>query len=91
MCENSLNSLEQKLNICKSTELLKIDKSKIDDIANIKIDTQKSSVERILDFLLSYENPYIFKVQDSLVKIEFSNNNVYADNCITNVFRNIYK
>ena len=83
--------LEQKLNEYEKTELEKIDRNTIEDISNIKINTKKSSVERILDFLLSYDNPYIFKIENSLVKIQFSNNNVYADNCITNVYKHIYK
>ena len=75
--------LEQKLNEYEKTELEKIDRNTVEDISNIKIDTEKSSVERILDFLLSYDNPYIFKIENSLVKI--------PDNCITNVYKHIYK
>ena len=83
--------LEQKLKKYKDYELDQIDKNDVPDISTIKIDSKKSSVNRILDFLSSYENPYVFKVGDNLVKIGFLNNNVYADNCVTNVFKNIYK
>ena len=91
MYETITNLVEQKLKKYENTNLDEIDRNTVEDISNIKIDNKKSSVERILDFLLSYENPYIFKVKGNLVKIEFSNSNVYADNCVTNVFRNIYK
>jgi len=91
MTDEKITTLKNKLEDCNKIDIENVNIDDVEDISNIKIDTKKSSVERILDFLLSYENPYIFKVQNSLVKIEFSNSNVYADNCVTNVFRNIYK
>ena len=91
MYEKMTSLLERKLTKCENTNLEDVDRNTIEDISNIKIDTKKSSTERILDFLLSYSNPYIFRVGDSLVKIQFSNSNIYADNCITNVYKHIYK
>lgn len=91
MNEIMTNLLEQKLNECENTNIDEIDRNAVEDISSIKIDTKKSSVERILDFLLSYDNPYVFKIGDNLVKIQFSNKNIYADNCITNVYKHIYK
>ena len=85
MYDSVSNLLEQKLNKYENTDLDKVDRNTVEDISNIKIDTKKSSVERILDFLMSYENPYVFKIGDNLVKVQFSNDNIYADNCITNV------
>lgn len=91
MYESMINVLEQKLNKYERNNLESIDRSTVDDISNIKIDSNKSSVERILDFLLSYENPYIFKMENKLIKVQFSNNNVFAENCMTNIYINIYK
>lgn len=87
----NIELLENKLEICKNKNIDEIDISEVEDISNINIDTKKSSVERILDFLNEVKNPYIFKVKNKIVKIEFSNNNVYATNCVTNVFKDIYK
>lgn len=91
MYDSVSNLLEQKLNKYENTDLDKVDRNTVEDISNIKIDTKKSSVERILDFLISYENPYVFKIGDNLVKVQFSNDNIYADNCITNVYKHIYQ
>ncbi len=91
MYDSVSNLLEQKLNKYENTDLDKVDRNTVEDISNIKIDTKKSSVERILDFLMSYENPYVFKIGDNLVKVQFSNDNIYADNCITNVYKHIYQ
>ena len=38
------------------------------------------------------KNPYIFKVKGKLVRIRFSkNSNLTADDCLTNVLKNLYR
>lgn len=91
MVKSNIEFLEQKLERCRNTNIDEIDINEVEDVANIFIDSNKSSVERILDFLFSVKNPYVFKVNGKIVKIEFSNSNIYATNCVTNVFKNIYK
>lgn len=83
--------LEDKLKKCKCVSVEDVNIDEVEDISNINIDTNKSSRERILDFLIAHKNPYLFKFKNSLIKIEFSNSNIYADNCVTNVFKDIYK
>ena len=64
---------------------------KVKDIKDIKINKKKSSVERILDFLRSTENPYVIKVNGVVVKMEFSNNsNMTANSCINKALKNLY-
>ena len=48
-------------------------------------------VDRIIDFISKTKNPYIFKVNDRLVKIEFCNNGKKAEDSITSVIKSIYK
>ena len=92
MFENiDINKLELKLKRGSNINLDDVSISEVEDIDNIVIDSNKSSVERILDFLLKQKNPYLFKVGGVIVKVDFSNNNVSADNCITEVFKDIYK
>lgn len=83
--------LKEKLKRCQEVSLEEIDISTIKDISELKISKRKSSNERILDFINSVDNPYIFKIGDKLVQIEFTNNNRTADECITNVIRSIYQ
>lgn len=45
------------------------------DIKNIEIDTSKPKIEKLIDFIETIKNPYLFKVGDIIVKIKFSNNN----------------
>lgn len=89
--EFNYDYLIDKLNKSKDIDIMKIVPDDVDNIKDIIIDKSKSSYERILDFLCCVKNPYIFNVDGCIVKIEFSNNNIYADNCVTNMFKDIYK
>ena len=70
---------------------MKIEDVSLDEISSIKIERRKSSNERILDFIVKVKNPYIFKVNGKLVRISFSNTDKTAEDCLTNVLKNLYK
>lgn len=91
MKESDLKFLREKISRCKSLTFKDIDLSKVKDISEIKISRKKSSRDRILDFLNSTENPYMYKVGGVLVKVEFSKKGKTAEECITNVIKSIYK
>lgn len=63
----------------------------VDELSSIKIDRSKSSNERILDFLTQVKNPYVFKVNGRLVRMNFSKNCPTADECLTKVLENLYR
>lgn len=63
----------------------------VDELSSIKIDRRKSSNERILDFLTQVKNPYVFKVNGRLVRMNFSKNGPTADECLTKVLENLYR
>ena len=44
-----------------------------------------------LDFISKTKNPYIFKINGRLVKIEFSDNEKSAEECITKVIKSLYE
>ena len=87
----SIESLRKKINICKKVKLEDVKLEDVDDINDIKIDRRKSSQERIIDYLERVKNPYIFKINGRLVQLSFSNNNKTADDCLSNVLKNLYK
>ena len=91
MKDINLDILQEKLDRCRKIPLNEIDINDVDDIENLKISKKKSSNERVLDFLIATKNPYVFKVNGRLVKIEFSDNNRIAEDCITNVIKSIYR
>lgn len=41
------------------------------DIRTVHIDTSKPVLECILSFMVQIKNPYLFKVSDTSVKVEF--------------------
>ena len=76
---------------CKNIPIEDIDPDDVDDIENIKISRKKCKEEKILDFIIETKNPYIFKVNGRLVKIEFSNNGIKAEDAIMNIIKETIK
>ena len=91
MNKYNIKELEEKLNRCKNMKLDDINPDDVDEISSIKIDRRKSSDERILDFLTQVENPYVFKINGKLVRMNFSENGPTADECLTNILENLYR
>lgn len=91
MKKYSIKKLEEKLERYKNLPLNEIRVEDVDEISHIKIDKRKPSNERILEFLTMVKNPYVFKVKGKLVKISFSDTNLTAEDCLTNVLENLYR
>ena len=91
MEKNDLKRLKDKLDKCRNIELSNVNLDDVDEITDIKIRKRKSSNDRILDFLNEVKNPYVFKVKGKLVKIIFSDTNKTADDCLTDVLKNLYR
>ena len=88
---NKLEELEKRVMACQNTDIENIDIENITDIKNIKIDRNKTSMERILALLRSTSNPYVIKVNETIVKMEFTNNSkLNASTCINNAMKNLY-
>ena len=85
----NIKDLREKLDRCKNMDLNDVSLDDVDEISSIKIDKRKPSNQRILDFLSKIKNPYIFKVNNKLVKIGFSDNNRTADDALTCVLKNL--
>ncbi len=91
MNKKDIEELSKKLQRCREIPLDEVNPNDVDEITEIKIDKRKSSNERILDFLIKVKNPYIFKVKGKLVRIRFSDTDKTADDCLTNVLKNLYR
>ena len=91
MNKKDIETLSEKLKRCREIPLDEVNPDDVDEITDIKIDKRKSSNERILDFLNKVKNPYIFKVKGKLVRIRFSDTDKTADDCLTNVLKNLYR
>ena len=86
-----MNNINEKLLKYRDVDLSNIDIDDVDKIEDIKIDKRKSSKDRIIDFVNSVKNPYVFNVDGKLVQIGFSDNNFSADECLTNMLSKLYK
>ncbi len=91
MKKYNIKELEEKLNKCKKMSIKGINPNDIDNLEDIKIDRRKEPNERILDFITKTKNPYAFKIKGKIVKIEFSENGVKAEDALTNAIANIYR
>ena len=91
MKKNKIKELEEKLNKCKNMSIKDINPEEIDNLEDIKIDRRKESKERILDFIMKIKNPYVFKIKGKIVKIEFSENGVKAEDAVANAVSSIYR
>ena len=91
MDKYNIKELEEKLNKCKNMKLEDINSDEVDELSDIKISRKKSKEEKILDFISKTKNPYIFKVNGKLVKLEFTDNRTNAEDAITNVIKSLYK
>lgn len=87
----NIKELREKLERCKNISLNEVNPDDVDELSSIKINTRMNPVNRIIDFISKTKNPYIFKVNGKLVKIEFSKNDTSAEESLTNVIKSIYK
>ena len=91
MNKYNIEELAKKLEHCRNVNLDDVKLEDVNEITDIKIDRRKSSEERILDFIMKVKNPYIFKVNGKLVRIRFSETDKTAEDCLTNVLKNLYR
>ena len=90
MNKYNIKELAKKLERCRKVKFDDAKLEDVDEITDIKIDRKKTSNERILDFIMKAKNPYIFKVNGKLVRIRFSDTDKTAEECLTNVLKNLY-
>ncbi len=91
MNKYNIEEIKEKIERCRNVNLDDVKLEDIDEITDIKIDRRKNSNARILDFIMKTKNPYIFKVNGKLVRIRFSDTDKTAEDCLTNVLKNLYK
>lgn len=91
MNKYNIEELAEKLERCRNVDLDDVKLEDVDEMKDIKIDRRKPSNERILDFIMTTKNPYIFKVKGKLVRIRFSDTDKTAEDCLTNILKNLYR
>ena len=79
MNKYNIKELREKLERCKNISLDEVNPDDVDELSSIRINTRMNPVNRIIDFISKTKNPYIFKVNGKLVKIEFSKSEKSAE------------
>ncbi len=91
MKKYNIEKLREKLEKCKNLSFNDISLDDVDDISTIKISKKRNEYKKNLDFARNTKNPYIFKSNGKFIKIEFSNNKIKAEECLSNAVSEIYK
>ena len=65
MCQSELKNL-------KNMDIEQCDPEQLTDLKSIFLDTSRPLPDRIRSFLEQVKNPYLFKVDNVIVKVEFS-------------------
>ena len=68
--------------------LMDVEEASVDKLINIKdvhIDTQKTKSERLLDAIEQLKNPYLFLVNNTVIKIEYTPGAPELESVIANV------
>ena len=83
--------LKEKLIKCKGVSFDEVNIDELDDITKINFSKKQNSNEKIIDFIKSAKNPYMFKCNGRKIKIAFSNNDEIAENKLKDTVNKIYK
>lgn len=75
---------KKKLIEYQDVDISLVQKNILVDLNDIDIDNQKPIEIRFISFLEQIKNPYLFKVNDIAVKMNFESNNNFSD-CLANV------
>lgn len=83
--------LKEKLIKCKGVSFDEVNIDELDDITKINFSKKSNSNEKIIDFIKSAKNPYMFKCNGRKIKIAFLNNDEIAENKLKDTVNKIYK
>ena len=76
--DNMIRSMGE-LFIYQMGEVATCDKDRLTDLSRVEVDKDLPVVERVRDYIHQVGNPYLFKVGDTAVKIEFGGGSALAD------------
>ena len=63
----------------KTAAIADYSKDSLVDLRDVKIDSGKSVPEKMNDYFEQIKNPYLFKVGDTVVKVEFGDGKDFSD------------
>lgn len=64
---------------CRAVSVTTCDKKSLIDIRDIKIDTSQPTHSRMVSFVEQIRNPYLFKVGDTVVKVDYEGGKEFSE------------
>lgn len=80
--------IKTKMQLGKNSNIRFAQEKDIDELKNITINTNKTKLERIIEFLQIVKNPYMFMIDGIKVKFEFTKDGPNIDDCMENLIKN---
>lgn len=77
---------QEQLEQMKNLDIHKIDKSELVDLKDVIIDENLPKEKRILSYLEQIKNPYFFKIGDTVIQLQFSENQRSLEDCLKSYF-----
>lgn len=74
----------EQINIMKSVDISTVDKAQLVDVSGITFDNSLPKQERAARILEQVKNPYCFRLGDTAVKVEFSDDGPPLQDVIAN-------
>ena len=74
---------QTKMNCLKNIDIEQCEADRLVDLRSVFIDKSLPVPERMCSFVKQIKNPYLFKVDDITVKVEFSSGKSLEDSLIT--------
>ena len=71
------------LNCLKNADIEQCEPDQLVDLRSVSIDKSLPVPERMRSFVKQIKNPYLFKVDDITVKVEFSSGKSFEDSLLT--------
>ena len=74
---------QTELNCLKNMDIEECDPDQLVDLRSVSIDKSIPVPERMRSFVKQIKNPYLFKVDDIAVKVEFSSGKSFEDSLLS--------
>ena len=88
MSTDNKESLSKRLEYLKSLDIGDVKLEDLVDIRTVHIDTSRPVLERVLSFMVQTKNPYLFRVGDTPVKVEFNEDGPTLEEVVAQLFLN---
>lgn len=85
------DNLKEKLIKCKNINFDDVDINDLEDITKINFSKKQNNQDKIIDFIKSSKNPYMFQCNGKKIQIAFANTDDIAEEKLKKTLNKIYQ